>query len=227
MHPIISICLVALSKLPFERIFIKPPDPTESVKKLEAAFASHQPLSKPTIQAEKTEPLKEGSEVLPDRPGAETRAENKELLSGRRVTTEETIAYQKRELGKEILLLEKHLQQKCKIGGIACDCCQKHPIAIEALAQESLGMSNEPIFNDITVWIRGIAPMTTEAASKSGKFDDLYPRMAIKARDMRKNLMGTDEVKALLDEAQTEKVASQVEEILGRSINKQGAQINE
>ncbi len=42
------------------------------------------------------------------------------------VTTKETIAYQKRELGKELLLLEKHLSEGCRIPpttGEPCDCC--------------------------------------------------------------------------------------------------------
>jgi hypothetical protein len=39
------------------------------------------------------------------------------------VSTADTIAYQNRELIKEMLLLEAHLQQGCKIGGVACDCC--------------------------------------------------------------------------------------------------------
>lgn len=202
MNTFFSMCLFALTKLPIERIFAKRPDPMESVKKLEEILKSRQPLSSPINQAEKPGPL--------------------DMPTGRIVTTAETIAYQKRELGKEILLLEKHLQQKCKIGGIACDCCAKHPIAIEALAQEALGMSDDPIFSEIAIWIKGIAPMTTEAASKSGKFDDQYPKMAIKARLMRKNLMGTEEVRALLSTEQEKKVSEQVEEILGRSINTKG-----
>jgi hypothetical protein len=58
-----------------------------------------------------------------------------------RVTSLETITYRRREIGKELLPLEKHSQQLCRIGGVACDCCEKHPITIEALAQETLGMT--------------------------------------------------------------------------------------
>lgn len=61
-----------------------------------------------------------------------------------RVTSLETITYRRREIGKELLLLEKHSQQLCKIGGVACDRCEKHPITIEALAQETLGMTRRP-----------------------------------------------------------------------------------
>jgi len=40
-----------------------------------------------------------------------------------RVTTDETIQYQKRQLVKELTLLEGHLQEGCAINGKACDCC--------------------------------------------------------------------------------------------------------
>ncbi|GAJ24879.1 unnamed protein product, partial [marine sediment metagenome] len=56
--------------------------------------------------------------------------EPQSLTVGSKVTTEETIAYQKRELGKELLLLEKHLREGCRIPpttGEPCDCCSpKH-----------------------------------------------------------------------------------------------------
>jgi hypothetical protein len=67
------------------------------------------------------------------------------------VSTEDTIGYQKKEIGKELLLLEKHLQQGCKINGVACDCCEKHPLAIEALAGETLGMTGADIYNEIMI----------------------------------------------------------------------------
>ncbi len=208
MNGFLSICLIALSRLPIERVFMKKTDPMESVEKLETALMGHQPLSTPIKQAQTTPTVEGQAEPTPESP--------------RRVTTAETIAYQRRELGKEILLVEKHLQQRCKIGGVACDCCEKHPIVIEALAQDALGMSADPVFTDIISWIREIAPMTTEVASQSGRFDEKYPEMAIKARIMRKNLMGTEEVKALLDTEQRKKVTEEVTEILNKAMTKEG-----
>ena len=114
------------------------------------------------------------------------------------LTTEETIRYQRREIGKELLLLEKHLQQGCKIDAKPCDCCLKHPTAIEALAQEALGMASDPVFDEVIEWTREISPMTTEAASASGKYDRNYPKLAIKARELRKAVMGTESAGALL-----------------------------
>ena len=114
------------------------------------------------------------------------------------LTTDETLHYQKREISKELLLLEKHLQQGCKIDSKPCDCCEKHPIAVEGLAQEALGMTSDSVFSDLVQWVREIEGKTTEAASASGKYDKEYPRLAVKARDFRKAIMGTESASALL-----------------------------
>jgi len=119
------------------------------------------------------------------------------------LTTDETIQYQRREIGKELLLLEKHLQQGCKIAGKggqvkACDCCTKHPLAIEALAQETLGMTPDLAFSELILWVRSIETKTTEAASASGQYDKEYPKLAIKARELRKAIIGTESASALL-----------------------------
>lgn len=106
-----------------------------------------------------------------------------------RVTTDETIQYQKREIVKELTLLEGHLQEGCKINHKACDCCEKHPIKLEGLAQETAGMTSEPVFRELAKWTRSIAPVTSEAASASGKYDEQYPKLAIEARNFRKTVM--------------------------------------
>jgi len=108
------------------------------------------------------------------------------------VTTEETIAYQRREIIKELSLLEGHLLQGCKISGKACDCCEKHPIKLEGLAQETMGITPDPAFSAVAQWANGIAPVTTEAASASGKYDKEYPKMALRARELRKSIMNKE-----------------------------------
>jgi len=122
------------------------------------------------------------------------------------VSTEETIAYQKRELSKELLLLEKHLQQHCKINGTACDCCQKHPMAIEALSQEALGMTGDPVYAETAKWTKTVSPMTTAQASASGNYEDKYPKLAVEARELRKRIMGTTDVLPLLEPKDQEKL---------------------
>jgi len=114
---------------------------------------------------------------------------NEPLRDTSRVSTKETIEHQKREIVKEFLLLEGHLQQSCKIGGKACGCCTKHPITIEGLAQETSAMTPDPIFREIAQWAKSISPITTEEASASGEYDDEYPNLAIKAREFRRVIM--------------------------------------
>ncbi|MDP2734777.1 MAG: hypothetical protein Q8P12_01065 [bacterium] len=150
--------------------------------------------------------IQEGSRFLSEvmrthprqRPSSHQPASPPQAQKGGSLTTEETVQYQRREIGKELLLLEKHLQQGCKIDSKACDCCFKHPVAIEALAQEALGMSADPAFSEVIKWTRQIAPKTTQAASASGEHDKEYPRLAIRARELRKSLMGTESTSALL-----------------------------
>jgi hypothetical protein len=111
------------------------------------------------------------------------------------VTTEQTIQYQKRELAKELLLLEGHLGQGCKIDGIPCDCCSKHPIKIEGLALETSGMSKDPVFGKLAAWAQTLSPMTGENASASGEYDNVYSKLAMEAREFRKTMMAQEEVK--------------------------------
>jgi hypothetical protein len=105
------------------------------------------------------------------------------------VSGSDLVKYQNRELVKEMVLLEAHLLQQCKIDGKACDCCSKHPIALEGLARETLGMTTKPIYSEIADWAKEIADKTTPEASASGRFDSEYLQMAVKLRDLRKRVI--------------------------------------
>lgn len=142
----------------------------------------------------------------PDPPAAEMPAIEKhepaiekEQVERRGVSTEQTIAYQRRELAKELILLEGHLQQACKIGGEACDCCEKHPLKIEGLAQETAGMTAEPIYSELASWVREIAPAVTAEASASGEYEQMYPELAMQAREFRKAIMPESITKEVSD----------------------------
>lgn len=106
----------------------------------------------------------------------------------RGVSTEATIEHQHKEMRKHMLLLEGHLQQGCKISGVACDCCEKHPIIIQGLAEEAIGMVNNPVYAQIMEWCQRITPITTEEASASGQYDQQYPTLASELRNLRKAL---------------------------------------
>lgn len=130
------------------------------------------------------------------------------------VSTQETVDYQRREIAKEFFLLEKHLQQHCQIGGKPCDCCEKHPIIIEGLAQEVLGMENDPLYSEIIEWAREVSPMTTQTASESGKYYETYPQLAIAARTLRKRMMGTTDIAALMTPDTKEKAEQKLKKII-------------
>ncbi len=107
--------LKLVSRIPIKKLFYRPREPGKALENLSQAL------------------VPKGNEMV---------IESNEIVTATasaKVSTFETITYQQREIGKELLLLEKHFQQQCKIGGKACDCCEKHPITIEALVQETLG----------------------------------------------------------------------------------------
>jgi hypothetical protein len=51
-------------------------------------------------------------------------------------------------------------------------------------------MASDPIFREVAEWVKSIEHMTTESAAASGQYDEEYPKLAIKARQFRKALMG-------------------------------------
>jgi len=122
------------------------------------------------------------------------------------VSTKETVDYQNREIGKTLLILQRHCVQKFRINGRACDCGQsKHLLELEALAEETIGMVDNPdIYYRILGWIRRLGPISTVENVSSGEYDDVFPTFGAEARDLRKELMGTLDPKALFPEKHIE-----------------------
>jgi hypothetical protein len=93
-----------------------------------------------------------------------------EIMSGQ-VTNKEVEAYQRREIGKNLLLLQNHFQQGCKIpdkDGVprGCDCCVRHPMEIEALAQETIAIvPDNKVFVELADWVRKVEPISITAIS--------------------------------------------------------------
>ncbi|MBA7561804.1 hypothetical protein ES708_03447 [subsurface metagenome] len=125
------------------------------------------------------------------------------------VTTEETIAYQKRELGKQLLLLQNHLEQGCRIPpttGEPCDCCSpRHTVTIEALALETYGITGDPIYQDLAKWAEEIERKTTIPEIESGRHN--YGEDAVEARKYRKKLLGSESLGALLSPSEHNQIA--------------------
>ena len=194
----------ALRSFPLERVLFPSRNPQEEMLK----YLEAERLTPP---AEPPPPGRPAREVTPD---AVISQEMPAANAG--VSTAETMAYQKRQIGKQLLLMEIHLQQGCKIAGKACDCCEKHPMVIEGMAEEALGMTGDHVYADLMDWSRKIAPMTTAAASASGKYDGIYPGLAVEGRQYRKRIMGSAESRALLTPKEAAKVDAKVEEVMAR-----------
>lgn len=160
----IAMCLMLISRIPFEKFLSKPSGSSKALQELESQMAA-QPITS-----------------LPILPTPEVKR------AGSGVTTTETIQYQREEMVKELSLLEKHLQQGCKIFGKACDCCEKHPVTVEGLAQETLGMTADPLYSEVAQWARKLAPITTIEASESRQYDKVYYQLAVEARELRKRI---------------------------------------
>ena len=115
------------------------------------------------------------------------------------VTTQETIAYQNRELSKVLLALETHLSQGCRIAGKACDCCSpKHPLELEKLSEEVLTMTDNPIYHKIIQFAHEVARKANVRAIESGRYESEYPILAIQARDLRKRIMALGKAQTAL-----------------------------
>lgn len=133
------------------------------------------------------------------------------------LSTEETVKYQKREIGKLLLQMERHFSQRMRIAGIPCDCgASKHLLDMEALSEETIPMEpDNPLYSDLLIWIRQVGSKSTEQAAKSGQYDEEYPKMAEQARNFRKKLLGTLDAEALFATVEEkEAVLSEAHKIL-------------
>ncbi len=182
-----------VNRIPIEKVFFPRPDHTKALE--EFARSLPQPASqnkalagqKPTITTKTLEKASErASPALLEPPG---------------LSTEETIAYQNREIGKQLLAMESHYAQGMKIAGIPCDCgALKHLLYLEELCQEAIPMAKEPsTYKQIVSWVKIVEPKSTEAAARSGKHDQDYPVLSGQARELRKRVMGTLSPAAMIE----------------------------
>ena len=138
-----------------------------------------------------------------------------------KLTSEETLAYQKREIGRELWQLERHLAQGCRIPDksgkrIPCDCCEKGSF-IAGLAYESIPIAERAgqtsdIFEKIAEWSEELAPMVTVAAVESGQYD--YKKLSGEASALRKKLMGSLTLGALLSPKERTEVAERATKMI-------------
>lgn len=183
-----------IEKLPIERLLVKPRDTAadrEELKEILSGVAQSPQAEKPPI----TPGLLQPRIAKPQHP----RLESPEPAAVSAVSTQETIDYQKREIGKELLVMERHLVQKFRIAGKVCDCGQsRHLLLLEKMCEETLSMDTSPdTYNQILEWVSDLGPKCTIEAVGSGLYDNEYKEFALKARDLRKELLGTLDPHAL------------------------------
>ncbi len=217
----LALAAMVVEKIPIERLLIKPPSKKEQLKGLQGILEEAQAKPAETASANPAEEITEGAVERPrlgDLGNRHTRVHLEPPGETNGPTTEETVAYQNREIAKNLITLEKHYAQKLTIAGKKCDCgAGRHLLAIEALAEEAVSMVDNPdIYYRIIDWTKGCSPKSTDQAAKSGRYDDEYPLFSRQARDFRKELVGSLEPAALFDkkpEQQSE--SSQSEEATG------------
>ena len=182
-----------INRVPIERVLFRPPDHTKALED----FARSLPH---------TESQKEGSPepraaVTTKPPEKVAQAVSTSVLERPRLSTEETVAYQNREIGKQLLAMESHYAQRMRIAGTPCDCgATKHLLYLEQLCLETIPMVSDPsTYEEITSWVKEAEPKSTEAAAKSGKYDQDYPVLSGQAREFRKRVMGTLSPRAMIE----------------------------
>lgn len=189
----LGLAIDAVGRLPIERVLFKPPDRSKDLKELQEILQSRHAAKPPEPEPE------------PERTIVRSPVQPKVHLaqvSEPVVSSKETVDYQNREIGKLLLRMERHLAQKMRINGVACDCgAPKHLLDLEGMTEETVPMVDEPaVYYRVLDWIKIVGPKTTLAAVKSGRYENDYPVHSHEARDLRKEIVGTLDAGALFPE---------------------------
>ena len=105
-------------------------------------------------------------------------------------TNEDTLEHQRKEISKELLLMEAHLRQGSRINKKPCDCTGKHSTAIEALSEETIGIdpARAEFYRELAAFAQEIQIKGSQEVVFSGKYADEYPQLAERARFYRKTI---------------------------------------
>ncbi len=210
----LALAAQVIEKIPIERLVVHRPDEAERRREMARILTEAEPEPVETLPEEIPEPPAEDNESpqLGDLGNQTSRVHlNANPAVASTVSTKETVDYQNREIGKNLLMLNRHCIQKFRIAGRACDCGQsKHLLELEALAEETASMVDNPdIYYRILDWVRRLGPISTVEDVSSGKYDDVYPSFGTEARDLRKELLGTLDPKVLFPHKSEEKEETQ------------------
>lgn len=179
---ILNLAVEVADRLPLERVLIKHPDDKKDREELKEILKDATPGETP-----------QPSQINRRQASQQEPRITAKKYTQSKVSTEETIGYQNREIAKNLLMLEKHYAQKLRINNKVCDCGQsRHLLAIESLCEETISMADEPdIYYRLIDWVRDIGPKSTVESAESGVFESEYPQMSQQARDFRKEIIGS------------------------------------
>jgi hypothetical protein len=129
-------------------------------------------------------------------------------------TTAETVQELKRRLGAELYRLEMDLVAGGRIAGKACDCLQKHAeLGILSIVGELVPMDRSPVNEHIIAWVNSHLPefqIDVVAATEPARYRQLAPEV----RSLRKELLGTEKLVALLNDEQKAKIQQDARALL-------------
>lgn len=177
------------ARFPWEQSLVKKPEsdlsPLHALAKQHTAHGVETTQEAQEEAQEEAQGTREGDTRVEEAP--EMGVEHEHSHAG--VSTEETLAYQNRELAKHLMAVEVHLAQGCRIASKPCDCCSgRHPLAMEMLTEEAISMSPDSVYHEVQVLAREIEAKANTEAVASAQFTGEYPEMARRARDLRKRL---------------------------------------
>ena len=124
-----------------------------------------------------------------------------------RPTTAETVEELRRRLGKELYRVELDLQAGGRIAGKPCDCLtrEKHLGGVEATAEELMSYEANPVYGRVVEWVnKHEGELRPEAIAE--KPPSYYQGLTPEVRVLRKAVMGTEKVIALLSPQEQKEV---------------------
>lgn len=191
--------LNTISKIPVERVLFPRPDHTKALEEFAGSVGASETQNKAPSEQKTTITTTPAAKKPPEiKPQEALRVHLAEPQPGG-LSTEQTVAYENREIAKNLVQVEKHYAQRLRIAGIPCDCgTGRHLLAIEGACENVISMVDNPdIYYRVIEWTREVAPKSTDEAAKSGKYDNEYPTFSRQARDFRKEIIGSLEPSAL------------------------------
>lgn len=130
-----------------------------------------------------------------------------------------TLEYQETEIWDHLWLLEGHLKGACRDCATDLGCCMKHSGGLAALAKETMSMTTDPKYQELTDFASEVFWKSQVEDIIKGIYANEYPALAVRASELRKKFKKTlpppPEKPLTLEEAKAEaaeEAAKRVEE---------------